>query len=109
MIRLATGFWVAAYRRRLSDAGIACYIARKGDETSGAVMVKLATMDGVAQLFERRVDLASGENRWMVLAEGDEAAVDASARKQAGFDPDLWIVEVEDRQGRHLLDQEGLA
>lgn len=107
-MRLATGFWVAAYRRRLEQEGIACYVARKGDDTSGAVIVKLATMDGKARLFERRSDPASGDSRWMLLAEGEEAAIDASARRQAGFDPDLWIVEVEDRQGRHLLDQEGL-
>lgn len=107
-MRLATGFWVAAYRQRLELAGVPCYIARRGDETSGAVMVKLGTMDGQARLFQRRFDYESGETRWTVLAEGEESAVDASARKQAQFDPDLWIVEVEDRQGRHLLDEEGL-
>ena len=109
MTRLAAGFWVAAYRARLEQAGIPCYIARRGDETAGAVMVKVATMDGLARLFERRIDLMSGESRWMMLAEGDEAGVDASARRQAGFDPDLWIVEIEDRQGRHLLEEEGLT
>ena len=34
--------------------------------------------------------------------------VDASIRRQRGFDPDLWVIEVEDRQGRHLLDEPGL-
>jgi hypothetical protein len=29
--------------------------------------------------------------------------------RQRGFDPDLWVIEVEDRAGRHLLDHEGLA
>ena len=107
-MRLAAGFWVGTYRRRLEQAGIACYIARRGDDTAGAVIVKLATMDGRATLYERRSDLLSGTARWIVLAEGPEAEIDASARRQAGFDPDLWIVEVEDRQGRHFLDQEGL-
>ena len=108
MSRLAAGIWVAAYRKRLDLHGIACFVTRRGDETSGAVMVKLATMDGQAKLFQREFDLMTDTREWRVLVEGAEAEVDASARKQAGFDPDLWLLEVEDRQGRHLLDEEGL-
>jgi len=44
----------------------------------------------------------------MVLAQGSEADVDASVSKQRSFDPDLWVIEVEDKQGRHLLDEPGL-
>jgi hypothetical protein len=43
------------------------------------------------------------------LTEGLEAEVDAALSRQRGFDPDLWVIEVEDREGRHLLDQPGLA
>ena len=46
---------------------------------------------------------------WAELAAGDEAEVDAAVARQRGFDPDLWVIEVEDRAGRHLLDQEGLS
>ncbi|MEM1372062.1 MAG: DUF1491 family protein, partial [Pseudomonadota bacterium] len=28
--------------------------------------------------------------------------------RQRSFDPDLWVIEVEDRNGRHLLDEPGL-
>ena len=44
-----------------------------------------------------------------MLCEGDERDVDASLMKQRSFDPDLWIIEVEDRQGRTLLDEPGLS
>jgi hypothetical protein len=44
----------------------------------------------------------------MVLAKGDEAAVDASIARQRGFDRDLWVIEIEDRAGRSLLDEDGL-
>jgi hypothetical protein len=40
----------------------------------------------------------------MVLAEGAEAEMDAAIARQREFDPDLWVIEVEDRAGRHLLD-----
>lgn len=108
MIRLATGLWVSAYLARLQSRGIPVYVVARGDDTAGAVLVKLATLDGQAQVFERRADLIAGTRSWMVLAEGDEAAVDASIRKQLSFDPDLWVIEIEDAKGRHLLDEPGL-
>lgn len=107
--RLATGVWVAAYRRRLDLQGIPCFVTRRGDDTSGAVLVKLATLDGQAQVFQRSFDLTTGERAWITLAEGAEPDCDAACVRQASFDPDLWVLEVEDRQGRHLLGEEGLA
>jgi hypothetical protein len=44
-----------------------------------------------------------------VLAEGAEQDVDASLAKQRAYDPDIWVIEVEDREGRHLLDQDGFS
>ena len=108
MARLAAGIWVAAYLRRLEAEGIAAYIAARGDATAGAVIVKLATMDGRAQAFQRSFDLISGDRAWVVLAEGAEPEVDAALARQRRFDPDLWLVEVEDRRGRHLLGEPGL-
>ncbi len=108
MSRLATGIWVSAYLARLQAEGISTYIVAKGDATAGAVLVKLATMDGQAQAFQRSVDLMTGERKWMVLAEGDERTVDESIGKQRSFDPDLWVIEVEDARGRHMLDELGL-
>ncbi len=109
MTRLTADMWVSAYRRRLELAGIPVYITARGDPTAGAVLVKLATLDGRATAFERSFDLMTGKRAWVVLAEGDESEVDAAIARQRQFDPDLWVIEVEDRHGRHLLDEEGLA
>lgn len=108
MSRLATGIWVSAYLARLQAEGISTYVVATGDATAGAVLVKLATMDGQAQAFQRSVDLMTGERKWMVLAEGEERSVDESIRKQRSFDPDLWVIEVEDARGRHMLGELGL-
>jgi hypothetical protein len=51
----------------------------------------------------------TGARVWVILTEGDEAEVDAALRRQRARDPDLWVIEVEDRQGRHLLDEQGLS
>ena len=106
--RLTAEFWVQAYLARLRLAGIPAFVTAKGDATAGAVIVKLNTLDGAARAFSRSYD-ASGARVWAVLAEGPEREVDESIAKQRRFDPDLWVIEVEDAKGRHLLDAEGLS
>jgi len=107
--RLASGVWVSAYLARLQAESIPVYVVARGDATAGAVLVKLATMDGQAVAFQRVADLMTGARKWDVLAEGPEAEVDAAIARQRSFDPDLWVIEVEDARGRHMLDQPGLA
>lgn len=108
-MRLTTEFWVKAYLTRLRLADIPAYVVAHGDDTGGAVLVKLATLDGKARLFQRSFDLMTGERAWIALNEGAEAEVDGSIRRQRDMDPDLWVIELEDRAGRHLLDEPGLT
>ncbi|MFW8595789.1 DUF1491 family protein [Cribrihabitans neustonicus] len=108
MTRLTAEFWVQAYLARLRLMDIPAFVTAHGDDTAGAVLVKLNTLDGQARAFHRTFDLMTGARKWDTLAAGDETEVDASIRRQQGFDPDLWVIEVEDRGGRHLLDEPGL-
>ena len=109
MTRLTARFWVDAYLARLRLADIPAFVVVHGDDTGGAVLIKLSTLDGQAVLYQRGFDVLSGERAWVVLSQGSEGQVDEALTRQQGFDPDLWVIEVEDRQGRHLLDQDGLA
>jgi hypothetical protein len=108
MTRLTADFWVQAYLTRLRLQDIPAFIVAHGDDTAGAVLVKLNTLDGQARAFQREFDLMSGDRHWAELTTGSERDVDAAITRQRGFDPDLWVIEVEDRQGRHLLDEPGL-
>ena len=108
-VRLTAEFWVRAYLARLRLAGIPAFVVARGDPTAGAVMVVQSPLDGTATLHQRMPDLMTGERRWAVLAEGSEAEVAAAVERQRRTDRDLWVIEVEDRAGRHLLDEEGLA
>lgn len=108
MTRLTAEFWVHAYLARLRFQEIPAFVVAHGDDTAGAVLVKLNTLDGSASAFQRSFDLLSGDRKWVELAGGPEAEVDDAIARQRGFDPDLWVIEVEDRQGRHLLGEEGL-
>ena len=107
-MRLTAEIWVAAYLARLRQIAVPAFVVQKGDATAGAVLIKLNTLDGRACCYQRSFDLMTGERRWVVLAEGVEAEIDVTVRRQCGFDPDLWVIEVEDKQGRHLLDEPGL-
>jgi hypothetical protein len=107
--RLTAEFWVTAYLKRLALADIPAFVTARGDATAGAVLVKQAPLDGSACAYQRSFDLMTGERAWVVLAKGAEPEVDAAITRQRQFDPDLWVIEVEDRLGRHLLEQEGLA
>lgn len=107
--RLTADFWVRAYLARLQAAHIPAYVTARGDATAGAVLVKLATLDGKASLFQRSFDLMTGARAWVVLAEGPETEVDEAIRRQRRSDPDLWVIEIESREGRTLLDEVGLS
>mgnify|MGYP005841476859 CR=1 FL=1 len=100
MSRLRADLWVGAYLARLGQAAIPAYVVRRGAAEAGAIIIKLATLDGQARAFQGAPEGAG----WMVLAEGGEAEVDAALARARARDPDLWIIEVEDRAGRHLLD-----
>ncbi len=107
--RLSSDLWVSAYLARLTQAGIFAHIAYKGDATAGAVAVKLATMDGRASLFTRAYD-ADFNRVWTThIDNASETEADEAIVKQRSFDRDLWVIEVEDPRGRHLLDEEGLT
>ncbi|WP_300033740.1 DUF1491 family protein [uncultured Roseobacter sp.] len=109
MARLTARFWVDAYLTRLRGADIPAFVVAHGDDSAGAVLVKVNTLDGQGSLYQRTWDLMQDTQAWSTLCAGPEAEVDAALTRQRGFDPDLWVIEVEDRQGRHLLDQPGLA
>jgi hypothetical protein len=105
-MELKTQIWASALVRRAEVAGAFAAIVRRGDDDAGAVLVKVATLDGRARLYAPARN-GEGERVWLDLSAGplgvDERAVDDHARKRAQTDPDVWIVEIEDRAGRHFL------
>ena len=106
--RLTADFWVHAYLARLRAANIPAYVMAHGDDRAGAVLVKLSTLDGQAALYQRLFDPMQEARRWVLAEEGAEADIDARLQRERARDPDIWVIEVEDRAGRHLLDEPGL-
>lgn len=112
-MRLKSAIWVAAYLRRCAIEGAPAVLRRRGAEEAGAIFIKVDRLDGTALLYGPAPQSAFGGD-----ATGDRLfapclpqmpvpSFDAEAHlaRQIRFDPDLWIVEVEDRAGRAFLDQ----
>jgi hypothetical protein len=108
MIRLTSDVWVSAYLTRLRLSDIPAFVVAHGDGTAGAILIKLNTLNREGSVFHRSFDLSTGERNWIELITGDELELDATIVRQRSFDPDLWVIEVEDREGRHLLEEQGL-
>lgn len=100
---LSTDIWVGALIRRVELAGAFAMVVRKGDPRAGAVLVKvLDRRAGTARLFSEATR-GDGERVWMQPAAGAEADLDAYIERARRIDPDLWVVEIDDAQGRHFL------
>jgi len=106
MMELKTVFWVDALKRRAESGLAAIYVSRRGDESAGAVLVKVVQGRDVVRLLVPQRD-ETGARIWTVFRNGtvDESEIDAYCRKRADMDADIWVVEIEDRQGRHFLDE----
>ena len=110
-MRLKSSIWVAAYLRRCQTEGIFGAVRRRGAEEAGAVFVKVALLDGNAMLFAPAPQTVYDESRpaERLFAPASpqpvpEQSVEERLVKEIRFDPDAWIVETEDRAGRHFLD-----
>jgi hypothetical protein len=112
-MRLKSSIWVSAYVRRCDIEGAFAAVRRRGAEEAGAIFVKLNRLDGTGTLYGPAPQTMFEEARpadrlFTVLAGGaapaSDADIEARLARELKFDPDVWIVEVEDRQGRNFLD-----
>ncbi len=103
-MHLSTDIWASALIRRAELAGAFAMVIRKGDARAGAVLVKVLNRpQGTARLYAEATRL-DGERVWMQPARSDqEPALDAYIARAARIDPDVWVLEIDDRQGRHFL------
>lgn len=99
---LKTGFWTSALIRNAEQNGAFAAVIRKGDPDAGACLVKVRTLDGNAVLY-RPVRNMNGERVWWPKGPLSEAEIDDFINRRIDDDPDLWVLEIEDRHGRHFL------
>ena len=112
-MRLKSAIWVSAYLRRCMVEGAYAVVRRRGAEEAGAIFVRIDRLDGTADLYgpapQTEFDEARpGDRAFMACLKAQPRPNDEIEKyvsRQIDFDPDIWIVEVEDRKGRHFLDR----
>jgi hypothetical protein len=111
-MRLKSEIWVKAYLRRCAVNGASGVVARHGDDDAGAIFIKIMRSDQMAAVFSPApagLDDADLDRRWVSRFNNGFVAdteADALLKREASFDSDVWIVEIEDREGRHFLGDE---
>jgi hypothetical protein len=112
-MRLKSGIWVAAYLRRCQVEGAYAVVRRRGAEEAGAVFIIINRLDGTATLYGPAPQSAFDDSQPVeriftavlgAAAPVPETEIEARLAREQRFDPDIWIVETEDRKGRSFLD-----
>jgi hypothetical protein len=111
-MRLKSALWVAAYLRRCQVEGAYAVVRRRGAEEAGAVFVRVSRLDGTSDLFgpapqSALVEGLGADRVFTASIAGQPApdtAVDTYLAREIKFDPDVWIVEVEQPSGRNFLE-----
>lgn len=97
--RIPTHLWVEAEVRRLSGEGLGVYITARGDKMGGIVLQKISDLSGNCRLRGQQRDLL-GKLVWIDVLQDEivpESEADAYIKRAIERDPDLWVVEIEDR------------
>lgn len=97
--RLPTSLWVDAHLRQLMQKGIPYYIVNKGAYAAGTVMLKINGLTAGCLMLQQQRDL-DGQLGWMALFDGEkveEKQADEYIRRAIDRDPDLWVIEIEDK------------
>ena len=112
-MRLKSDLWVKAYLRTVTAAGDYAAVLAHGDDARGTILIKLNLLDGTAALYgpappslDASAKRDDGERLFALMHTADflpEADVDRLATRERDFDPEVWIIETESRDGAHHL------
>ena len=104
--RVTAELWIKAHIRRCQALAIPAMVVRRGDDQAGALIIKVNHL-GPGCMVLAPANTMDGGRQWR-RATGDELVPDADAdayiERQLNMDPDIWVLEIEDREGRHLVD-----
>ena len=97
--RLDTHYWLTAFLRRCTIENIPAQVRFSGDRSRGSILLKVVHVpSGKCRLLVEVLD-ANGDAAWMIAGTDGCAEPDADSyiERARRRDPDLWVVEIEDR------------
>ena len=110
--RLKAEIWIKAHIRKCAFQNIPVFVVHRGDETAGIPLIKINRLNGYSMTLTPITDFETGKRQWL-QATGPEWVNDEVSetyiRKQLSNDPDMWVIEIEDAEGRHLLDEKVIS
>lgn len=98
--RLPAHLWIEAQLKPLNDRGIFYYIQQRGEQSTGTILLKLNGLAGECRLISQQRDI-EGQLGWMNALRKErveEADADQYIKRAITRDPDLWVIEIEDRE-----------
>jgi len=106
--RLKAEIWVKAHIRKCAVMNVPVMVVRRGDETAGSVLLKINRLGAGCRVLSPTTNFEDGARLWLKGTGSDwvlESEADAYIEKRVRNDPDLWVLEIEDREGRAFLDE----
>ncbi len=110
--KLKSSIWVGAYRRQCELRHVPCMVVARGDDSAGAVLLKLNGLDGRVVVLGQATAI-DGRRIWRALTGPTpvaESGADALIARERARDPDIWVLEIEDPRMEFALEDpiEGL-
>lgn len=106
--RIPTELYISANIRKCGVENIPVYVQHKGDPQSGTILLKILDSDFKCRLFGQMRDM-DGALKWFDRTETGpvaEASADQQIKSAVKRDPDLWVVEIETRDGLNPFEGE---
>ena len=111
-MRLTSDIWVSAFLRRCMSAGAFAVVEARGAREAGAIFIKAMRFDGTGRLYGPAPQAVYGDGAERLFAPmpddapRPEADISRTLERETRIDPDIWIVTVEDADGRQFLDDD---
>ena len=92
--------WIGACLFRMAEKGARAKVIREGDPQRGTVMILLTAKGGRCQSYTQMRG-ADGHVFWMLADPANQkGAIEEAERNAVRNDPDLWVVAIDDSNGR---------
>lgn len=104
--RVKASIWVSAQVRMCGLLALPVVVRRRGDPDAGSILIRLDRVDGYSVLLSQSRD-AEGRQVWMMGNDAEplaDAEVEQYIERRIKNDPDIWVIEIEDRDGKYQPD-----
>lgn len=98
-------FVISAQIRIAAQSGVPIMVRQRGDANSGVIILKINLLNGMSRVLTQA--RYGDELVWSPISDNDlvsEADAERYIERQTAVDPDTWVLEIEDKQGRPWFD-----